>query len=244
MYTTCRQQISPIRMIKRLFFGTIALCMLSCNSNTPQEVSAAAADATYLTFPDSLFAFHNFDNTASISQFDWEGYTDSTKTKRLVRIDSMTVVKLLCPLNVIKPGEYSYFMKSFYYISKQPLIADIQPIIIWGNSDDYSELICLTLDKNGKPLDHYVLYENNCSGTDMVEDSLMAICPIQHSLINADIITTYVNNVCFRVDTVNQTTMDDFARVDSISYESTILPSGKIETRKVDSVRFHRIYTL
>ncbi len=230
-------------MIKRLFFGTIALFMLSCNSNTPKEVSTTA-DSPYLTLPDSLFVFHNFDSTTRISQFDWDGYTDSTRRKRLVRIDSMTVVKLLCPINVIKPGEYSYLMTSFYYISKQSLIADIQPIIIWGNSDDYSELICLTLDKNGKPVDHYVLYENNCSGTDMVEDSLMAICPIQHSLINANIIKTYVNNICYRVDTVNQTTMDDYARVDSISYESKILPSGKIETRKVDSVRFNRIYTL
>jgi hypothetical protein len=231
-------------MIRQLRFWTIALALTGCNTASKTDNSSATNDSLYLSLPDSLFAYHNFKNSILVHQFDRAGFTDSTKRKKIVRIDSMTVVKLLCPINVIKQGGYSYYMTSYHYISKQTPIGDIQPIIIWGNGDDYSDLILLTLDKKGNPVDQYTLHKNDCSGTETVEDSLMGICPIRHSTINFDKIKTYINNICYRLDTSRQSTINDYARIDSISYQATISPSGKIESKEVDSVRFNRIYKL
>ena len=229
---------------RQLLIGTIAITLTACNSAPQTDNSSGTNDSLYISLPDSLYAYRDFKNSILVHQFDWAGFTDSTKRKRLVRIDSMTVVKLLCPLNVIKQGGYSYYMTSYCYISKQTPIGDIQPIIIWGNGDDYSDLMLLTLDKKGNPIDYYTLHKNDCSGTETVEDSLMGICPIQHSTINSDRIKTYINNVCYRLDSARQSSINDYARVDSISFEATILPSGKIESKQVDSVRFNRIYKL
>lgn len=232
-------------MKTRLFITILFFSLfVACNNSQTDKSATNDKDSLYLNFPDSLFAFNDLKNSAVVRQFDWEGFTDSTKTKKLVRIDSLTVVKLLYPVNAIQTGSYSYFMTSFFYISKQHKIGDIQPIIIWGNGDDYSELILLTLDQKGAPIDFYSLHKNDCSGTWTEEDSLMAICPIKQSTINSNIIKTYINNVCYPLDTIAQSTTSDFARIDSIAFESTILPTGKINSRQVDSVRFHRLYKL
>jgi hypothetical protein len=198
-----------------------------------------ADNSTYLDLPDSLFAFKNITNTDFVRQIDWDGYTDSTRSKKIERIDSSTVVKLLCP-NFIKTGEYSYYMTSFFFISKQHKIGDIQPIIILGSGTDYTELILLTLDKIGKPIDYYSLLKYDCAGTWSVGDSLVAICPIKGSSITSTKIKTYVKKIYYRPDNKTRT-LTNYSRIDSITYKSTILPTGHFKTKRMDSITFHHI---
>lgn len=215
----------------------LLILLSSCTNRTANKSAIATTDTINLILPDSLFAFENLTNSAVTRRFDWSGFTDTSKSKSFIRIDSLTVVKLLCPTNYYKPGEYSYYMTSFFYVAKQPKIGDIQPIIIWGNGDDYSDLILLTLDIKGNPIDYYSLHKQDCSGTETVEDSLMGFCPVKNSTINSNKIKTYINNMAIRPDTIVH-----FARIDSITFEATIQRTGKIELKKIDSVRYYRGY--
>src|SRR5689334_1963867 len=168
----------------KLFLLLLSLHLLSCNSlqNDPKVVELS--DSSYIDLPDSLFSYSNIENSDFLKEIDWgvRCYTDSTKTKELIKLDSLAIAKLLLPVNAFDSSTFPPSLETFYYISKQPKVGDVQPIIIWGSGDDFSELMLLTLDKKNKPIDSYSLSEF-CFGMDELGDTLVALCPRIRSLV-------------------------------------------------------------
>jgi len=205
----------------------ILLCSFSFDKKTDNDV-----------LPDSLFALKNIPSTditnkfCSLEKNGWHWYTDSTKKTSFVKLDSIYKVRLLTPALKIHDDwindKWVLGDMTAYFISKQEKVGDILPIVVYAGGTDYSALILITLDKNCNVVSSFILKGGDCG---------WPYCPVKHSYLNKDKISSYILNVSYRQDfmTVPST-------IDSISYLSKISADGKIETKRLDSTRYERVY--
>jgi len=210
-----------------------ALTLIGCSGSTDETSSALPAD--------SLFAFKNIKNTLLVHNFHWDDedvsrlWTDSTKQKSFVRLDSNQMRKYIVPLLDIDSDYVVEYMVA-HLISNQDTINGLTPIIVSLNGDDYSALIYILLNKDGKPVSHFMLHGGECAGPGDVNDSLISFCPIKHSYFEGDKIKSYELKVYERVDTsgIPHT-------IDSICFQTSIKPDGTFETKQTDSIRYKRM---
>ncbi len=123
-----------------------------------------------------------------------------------------------------------------HFIARQKAIGAYTPVILQVNADDYSALQYILLDSTFHPVAHYCLHGGSCAGPASDDGKILEYCPEKQSVINGDEIRSYVLHIFISEDTASVP-----ATIDSVNYISKVLPSGKIETRLVDSVSYKRI---
>jgi hypothetical protein len=231
--------------LKAILIVLITLGFISCKETKTSENFSTNITKTP-KFEDSFFAFKNLENTELLSFYGSKGSTFTFKGKqvKLTPIDLKTLKSWNNKLGFLDTSVYNFdpeFGTTFYYFSKQDPINNIQPIIIFGDGDLFAELISITFDKYNKPIDFYSLRDMNCAGMDEIGDSLALLCPQKNSYLTGNKIRTYINDIYFKLDK-SDSSVSNKAKIDSILYETTILPNGKFKTAKVDSFRVYRFY--
>lgn len=220
--------------MKHIFYLSVAVLLFSCSNETKN-------DANGNLLPDSLFAFHDIKSSLFVENFwydekdNYKMYADSTRKISFVAMDSAQKMRFIVPLLGIDPSYVVRYM-SADFISKQEPIGDLQPIICWLNGDDYEALLYIVLDKDQKPVDHFVMYGGENGGPVAETDSTLELVPVIHSFLKGNEIKWYSLTEFVRTDSVTAPSI-----FDSIDYLSKILPSGEIETKRLDSTRFERM---
>jgi hypothetical protein len=224
--------------MRRLIAILSVLSLFGCSNNK-------AVGTGSLQLPDSLFAFHDIQNSLFVNQFwydkkhDFEFYSDSIRKISFVKLDSIQKMKLIVPIVTSELGvDTSYVIRSMEarFISKQKKVGEFTPIVVWVNGDDYQELLYLLLDKNLTLTSHFVMYGGPDSGPSDRADSTMILQPYRHSFIKGNEIRSYALFERLRVNSVERPSI-----FDSITYISKILPTGQIKTQRVDSIRYERM---
>jgi hypothetical protein len=219
-------------MKRLLIFGLILGLIYSCSGSSIKQPNRT------IELPDNLFALKNVHNSSFINKvkfIDNRLFLDSSKQVEFFPLDSNLKGKILAPILKMDLRVESDYVKSFiisYFISKQDKIGDYQPVIIWASGDDYTSLILAVLDSNLCPISHIILYGGQFAGPYEINDSLTSWGEEKQSIIEGNQIKSTVLTTYVWTDSRN-----DSAFIDSISYKSKILGTGKIMTEKLDSIR-------
>lgn len=226
--------------IKLIFAGIIILFCCNCSNGTFSK-----EESVLNQLPDSLFPFKDIQNSLLVDKFwfDKNGklYTDSVSGIPLIRLDSSQKLKWIVPVLLSSEGEvytdsnYVLQYMSSYFVSKQRKIGEWTPIIIGVYGDDYESLFYILLDKGAKVVSFFKL-NGGLVGPSEGPDETLQLPPVRHSYLKNDEISTYTLTEFIKPDSIQQPSL-----FDSVSYRSKILPSGKIETKRLDSVHFKRM---
>ncbi len=214
----------------------ISILLFSCSNNQEEQTSSDG-----FQLPDSLFAFQNIENTFFLDDMYWsvdeisKMYVDSTKSKEFIMLDSAQKMRLIAPVTDIDSNYVVGYMDAFF-VSKQKMVGEFTPVTIYLYGDDYASLLYIVLDKTLNPVSHYIAYGGEWAGPAEGEDGTIILQPIINSFFKENKFFNYSLTETFNTDSVPHPSI-----FDSVYYESEILPSGKIQTKKVDSVRFERM---
>lgn len=227
--------------MKTLISFFLILTLVGCSSHS--------VDSNQL--PDNLFLYKDIKNSLLVNRFyydpkdDYSLYPDSTKSNKFVFLDSIQKLRIIVPIMLADYGDpkksaidsnYIMNLMPARFISKQNKIGDYTPIIVWVNADDYGALIYILLDKNLNPISHFIMNGGPCGGPVSETDSLVELCPVKQSFLNGNHISSYIIKEFVRIDSIKKPSI-----IDSVRYLSTILPSGQIETKWLDSTRYERM---
>lgn len=234
--------MTTIRKMKYILIISLLTTLFGCNSNQPANKKQEKSDTAALTTSQiDTFYYWNIQNSKVVFDFTWDTndysrlFSDTTMSKCFVKLDTNQMRQIVSPILNI---ESNYVVEYMYghLISKQDKIYNYNPIIVFVNGDDYGALIYILLDKENKPVSHFVMHGGFCGGDYQLNDSTQGHCPIIHSTISKDIINSYTLKYFDKLDTITRPSI-----IDSISYLIKIKENGKLETKKIDSVRFSRI---
>lgn len=221
----------------KYFLGIlISILLFSCSNNQEKQISSDG-----FQLPDSLFVFQNIENTLFAENMFWGNdkvykmYVDSTKRKSFVELDSTQKMRLLAPVTDIDSNYVVEYMNAFF-ISKQKMIGEFTPVIIYLDGDDYESLLYIVLDKTLNPVSHYTVYGGECGGPIDGEDRTLIMTPIINSFFKENKFFNYSLTETVIPDSITHPSI-----FDSVYYESEILGTGKIQTKRIDSVRFERM---
>lgn len=210
--------------------------LFSCSNNQEEQVSSDG-----FQLPDSLFAFQNIENTLFLDDMYWsvdeisKMYVDSTKKKEFIELDSAQKMRLLAPVTDIDSNYVVQYMDAFF-VSKQKMVGEFTPVTIYLYGDDYASLLYIVLDKSLNPVSHYIASGGECGGPADGENGSIIIPPTIHSFFKENKFYNYSLTETVMPDSITHPSI-----FDSVYYESEILSSGKIQTKRLDSVRFERM---
>ncbi len=211
----------------------LLLILFSCNGNKNSNESAQAEKENNESsiLPDSLFKF----NMSKIDILIDTGFARTIEKKELVTLDSIQKAHFIGGLGKMydRGIEIPYRFFTARFVSKLEKRGDLTPIIIDMGGDDYGSLLYILLDNKSDPVSYYKLWGGFCAGEDEGKDGTLVQCPERTSLIKADGIYSYITTE--RIKVHSGPTL-----VDSVRYFTKILPSGKIETNRIDSTRYVR----
>ena len=202
-----------------------------------QSCKSSSDPSKNFTLPDSLFVMRNISGSQALANIyfhDGNAYTDSTRKVRFSTLTQYQKLRLVAHAGLFDSSYLSYI--DAYFIARQNPIGNYTPIILHISGDDYSAVQLILLDTSLNPVAHYTLHGGECGGPASDDGKTMEYCPEIQSTIKDDEIRTYVLHIFVSDDSASLP-----ARIDSISYLSKILPTGKIETRKLDSVSYNRV---
>ena len=220
--------------MKKLFFILISVSLFSCSSNQEEQTTDS------FQLPDSLFAFENLENTLFADNMFWDPkddtkvYIDSTTKKAYIKLDSLQKKRLILPITDIDSNYVIQYMDAFF-VSKQKMIGEFTPITIYLYGDDYAALLYILLDKSLKPISHSTVNGGHFFGP-IEGDNKETLPPILHTFFKDDKFYSYSLTETIILDSIDHPSI-----FDSVSYESNILSSGAIQTKRIDSVRFERM---
>ena len=222
--------------MKYFFSLLVFVSLFSCSNNQEEQ---ASSDGFQL--PDSLFAFQNLENTFVIDSMFWDNegtgkvFVDSSATKYYYKLDSAQKMRLLAPVTDIDSNYIVQYMDAFF-VSKQKMIGEFTPITIYLYGDDYMTLLYIVLDKTLKPVSHYIVNGGEWGGPADGEDGALILQPTINSFFKENKVFSYSLTETAKPDSITHPSI-----FDSVYYESEILSSGKIQTNRLDSVRFERM---
>ncbi|MGQ0738458.1 MAG: hypothetical protein ACT4OJ_05305 [Bacteroidota bacterium] len=232
--------------MRTLIYFFWAFCFFQCSTKRTENDKGNVI-STDFQLADSLFPYTNIQNTFITNKFflDKENfilYTDSTKKRTFVHLDSLQKLKLIVPIildeNKDNPNidaEYVIKFMDAFFISKQSKIYDFTPLIVSVGGDDYNALFYILLDKSANIVSYYKISGGFCSGPWDGPDSTLAICPDRQSFFTDAKISSYEINEFLHQDSPKRPSI-----IDSINYLSIIHRTGQIETKKLDSTRYER----
>ena len=215
--------------MRRLLCFTVVIIFLSC-SNSTNSSDTNQRSTTLCALPDSLFPFKNISNTLMAEHLyydiDNSGYTDSTKESKLILLNETQKQQLI---DSIPPYSRDWIMGDWqiYFVSKQSNIGALTPIIVSGGGTDFSGLILILLDSTCHPVSSFILSGGEC-GVDPIE------CDFKQSFLNGNRINSYVRSIVDKDNLYNA----DSLLIDSVNYVTEILPDGRFETKRADSIRY------
>ncbi len=215
-------------------FVCISIC--ACSGESEEQLAAEGYQ-----LPDSLFAFQNIENTLFTENMFWDTndwtkvYVDSTAKKEFIKLDSAQKMRLLAPITGIDSNYLVEYMDAFF-VSKQKMIGAFTPITIFMYGDDYSALHYILLDKTMKPVSSYIVNGGEAGGPVAETENSITLPPVIHSFFKGDVFYNYS-----LTETMNTDSVDQPSTFDSLYFEHHILPEGKIQTKRLDSVRFERM---
>lgn len=222
--------------MKNALLILISISFFACSNNQEEQISSDG-----FQLPDSLFAFQNIENTlflddmySSIDEIS-KMYLDSTKSKEFIMLDSAQKMRLLAPVTDIDSNYVVQYMDAFF-VSKQKMIGDYLPVTIYLYGDDYATLLYIVLDKTLNPVSHYIVSGGESGGPAEDPDGTLIMTPIINSFFKENKVFNYSLTERFKPDSIPYPSF-----FDSVYYESEILTSGKIQTKRLDSVRFERM---
>ncbi len=240
--------------MRTTIYTLLGLFLLAC-SNGQTANKEGNLIATTAQLPDSLFPFHNIKNSLVTEKFYYDRetfflYTDSTKKRAIVHLDSLQKLKFIAPVMVVEfktqfkdnPNLDTNYVVNFmnaFFISKQNKVYDFTPVIASVSGDDYGALFYIILDESFRPISHYRISGGFCAGPWDGPDSTIQMCPDRQSFLNDTEISSYELNEFIRPDSLKRPSI-----IDSITYLTKILPSGQIETKRLDSIRYERMAKL
>lgn len=217
--------------MKLLLCSATIIIFLSCSNSTNQSyTNQLSATSCYL--PDSLFAFRNISNSMIAKHFYYDPdnscYTDSSKKIKLVLLSDTQKKQLI---DSIPPYSNQWILGDWqmHFISRQNKIESFTPIVVSAGGTDYSALILILLDSTCHPVSNFILSGGECG--DAPDE-----CNFKQSFLNGRQIKSYVRTI---VDNENLYNSDSLL-VDSVNYITEILPNGRFETKKIDSIRYKR----
>jgi len=217
--------------MRLLLCFTVVIIFLNC-SNSTNSSNTTQQFTTLCALSDSLFPFKNISNSLIAEHLyydtDNSGYTDSTKKTKLILLNETQKKQLI---DSIPPYSRDWIMGDWqiYFISKQNKIGALTPIIVSAGGTDFSGLILILLDSTCHPVSSLILSGGEC-GTDPIE------CDFKQSFLNGNRINSYVRSILDRNNLYNA----DSILIDSVNYITEILPDGRFETRRSDSIRYKR----
>ncbi len=207
----------------------IAMVLASCTHHNKREK---------LTLGDNLFALKNLDGTAMLKNLHFDSlgnaYLDSTMKTRFTKLTEAQKQVLLPGIDFFDTSYVRY--ADAHFISKQDAIGSFTPIILLINADDYSAIQYVLLDSSFHPVAHYLLHGGECAGPASDDGKIMEYCPEKQAVIHGKDIHSYVLHIFVSDDTTSSP-----ARIDSVNFISNVLPTGNIETRRIDSVSYKRM---
>lgn len=240
LYAAIKDGIKLIMPRARIIiYFSAGLFLFGC-SNSPKTIDKEQAENNTFQLPDSLFPFKDIQNSLVVNNFfhDKESsilYPDSSKKQSFVILDRLQKRRLLCPILGIDSNYVTQYMDA-KFVSKQKMIGDFTPIIVWVNGDDYEALIYILLDKILKPISHFIMNGGACVGSSDGPDATLELCPVINSFLKGNKIYSYSVTEFVIPDSIKQSSI-----FDSINYISDILPSGQIVTKRIDSTRYNRM---
>lgn len=228
-------------------FCLILFSFLSCsNDNTnvnntdSTAVKSVGIDTSFLA--DKNFAYFDLKETEIVGRNSvgdkGHYYVNSRREKEFVALSLEQKVKLVVPFIHETLGVNSNYVKrtmECYFIAKQKKIGDLQPIIVQIGGDDYGSLTLIILNRDLIPVSGYNLSGGMNSGPYQMGDSLVALPDNIYSILEKDKFITYRVVESFFNDSLKRP-----SNVDSVVYKSKIESNGKIATKKVDSIRYHK----
>ena len=229
--------------MKHSFYLLIILLWSGCTSKGVEYASFhGSVKVSDFDLPDSLFPFIDLTSTTFEKSFsdnqDFVDYPDSILKFRLVELDTAQKRKFITPIFHFEmptvDSDYSVHYLRALFISKQKKIGDFLPVIFRVEGDDYGALVYVLLDRSLTPVAHYIVSGGDCGGPD-VKGKLIRFCTRKHSEIKGNVITSYTVSEVVMPDSI-----PDLSVFDSLNYVTNIQKNGKIETVKLDSVRYQR----
>lgn len=216
-------------MYRLVFFILLIFTLSNCENNSIQNSSSDKEHIDFLS--DKLFEYKNFKGTIK------DVWMNSELSNKYLPIDSQATLLLLN--HEQSPIRFPYY--GARYVAKQNKIGNVQPIIIYVSSDDYSSYILVTLNENKRPIDITEIaggwwndpHEISDSIGECGGDSYFNIID-NHNIEKVE--TRYLFKCYTDSDGVFNMTENDLG-VDSLYYKVKISNSGKITTTLIDSVR-------
>jgi len=209
--------------MKLLFYSIIVVFFIGCSNSSTQSYSNLPAACS---LPDSLFVFKNISNSLIAEKFyydlDNSAYTDTSKRIKLFQLNTSQKKQLFDSDWIVSDWQV-------YFVSKQSKIESFTPIIVSAGGTDYSALILILLDSTCHPLSNFILSGGEC-GIDPKE------CDFKQSYLNGRQIKSYIRTI---VDRENLYESDSIL-VDSVNYNTEILPNGTFRSKQIDSIRYIR----
>ncbi len=190
-------------------------------AETPVEV----VQEKDLELPDSLFKLKNQLVTFKVQNYDFE--------EEFVVMDSIQKMKLLGKIAPFNEKDKSYVG---YFVSLQNKIGHIRPIIVYGETENYSALILLNLDENNKVISSKEIAGGFCDAPVHYDDRIQWCDDKLSTIVNDSMLVLFHLHLHSpSYERVNE------KFIDSVKYLFRINPDGKFEQVKRDSTRYFRI---
>ena len=225
-----------INFISRQIFGLLVfvpIIFISCEQTLSEKRD------NNLFIPDTFFKFVDLSNFDKKS-FYWDYprlYLDSTNSDKFHEVSNWYKHKLLSQTIQIDTSENGMPVNA-YYIAKFKKLGRVQPILIRVYGTDYDATFLVNLSDSNSVLHAEIIDGGENSGPEESSDSLIILRPIIYYSINKDQINHSKIRVQFRPDGHSEKQ----ATIDSITYISSIEPTGLLRTKQLDSVRYERKY--
>lgn len=218
----------------------ISLAFILCFCYSCSNNSSVAEAPNGFQLRDSLFALKDIQNSLVVDKFWYDRNdrlcTDSISKIPFIQLDSAQKAEWIAPVIAASEPKVDSKFLNVVFVSIQKKIGELTPIIVSVKGDDYESLIYLLLDNTGKSISHFIMHGGFDGGPMEGPDETLELSPVKHSFLKGNEISWYTRTEFMRPDSVQHPSI-----FDSVNYISKILPSGKIETKRLDSVRFERM---
>lgn len=208
--------------MSKLIYLLLIPTLFSCSSSY-QEKNSVAQNESFNFLIDTIYKYKIFKGVLN------DEWLEEKEISKYFLLDSLTISFLLNHEN--SPIKAPYY--GARCVAKQNKIENIQPIILYVQSDDYSSYLMVLLDEKNEPINYkeiaggWFFFPNE-------KDTIMEFNEKRYcNIIDDSMMDYYITRDISLVDT----TAGDAVFRDSISYKIKMERTGKFTTTLIDSLR-------